>query len=60
MEDDSPGAQDGRSFWSGIRALIFGDNGQITAATAAANPFINSTKRRFNDRMQGNLEKGDE
>jgi CBS domain containing-hemolysin-like protein len=30
MEDDSPGVQDGRTFWSGIRALIFGDNGEAT------------------------------
>src|SRR3954470_10628354 len=30
MEDDSPGTQDGRTFWSGIRALIFGDNGEAT------------------------------
>ena len=30
MEDDSRGVQDGRSFWSGIRALIFGDNGEAT------------------------------
>src|SRR4051812_3978886 len=30
MEDDSRGARDGRTFWSGIRALIFGDNGEST------------------------------
>jgi CBS domain containing-hemolysin-like protein len=30
MEDDSRGVQDGRTFWSGIRALIFGDNGEAT------------------------------
>jgi CBS domain containing-hemolysin-like protein len=30
MEDDSRGVQDGRTFWSGIRALIFGDNGEST------------------------------
>jgi CBS domain containing-hemolysin-like protein len=30
MEDDSPGAQNGRTFWSGLRALIFGDNGEAT------------------------------
>ena len=30
MEDDSPGNQDGRTFWSGVRALIFGDNGEAT------------------------------
>jgi CBS domain containing-hemolysin-like protein len=30
MEDDSPGAPEGRTFWSGIRALIFGANGEAT------------------------------
>jgi CBS domain containing-hemolysin-like protein len=30
MEDDSPGAPEGRTFWSGVRALIFGDNGEAT------------------------------
>ena len=30
MEDDSRGVQDGRTFWSGIRTLIFGDNGEST------------------------------
>ena len=30
MEGDSPGVQEGRTFWSGIRALIFGDNGEST------------------------------
>jgi len=30
MEDDSRRAPDGRTFWSGIRALIFGDNGEST------------------------------
>src|SRR6185436_2225999 len=30
MEDDSRGVQDGRTFWSGVRALIFGDNGEAT------------------------------
>src|SRR3954471_22311268 len=30
MEDDSRGVQEGRTFWSGIRALIFGDNGEAT------------------------------
>ena len=30
MEDDSRGVQDGRTFWSGIRALIFGDDGEST------------------------------
>ena len=30
MGDDSRSVQDGRTFWSGIRALIFGDNGEAT------------------------------
>jgi CBS domain containing-hemolysin-like protein len=30
MEDDSPGAQTGRTIWSGLRSLIFGDNGEAT------------------------------
>src|SRR6201999_2029090 len=30
MEDDSRGVQEGRTFWSGIRALIFGDTGEST------------------------------
>jgi CBS domain containing-hemolysin-like protein len=30
MEDDSPGVQEGRTFWSGLRALIFGDGGEAT------------------------------
>ena len=30
MEEDSPGARDGRTFWSGIRSLIFGDTGEST------------------------------
>ncbi|HEV2867244.1 MAG TPA: hemolysin family protein [Allosphingosinicella sp.] len=31
MEDDSPGGRDdGRSFWSGLRALLFGDDNEAT------------------------------
>jgi len=30
MEEDSPGVRDGRTFWSGIRSLIFGDTGEST------------------------------
>jgi len=30
MEEDSTGARDGRTFWSGIRTLIFGDTGEST------------------------------
>ena len=31
MEDDSPGVQDeGRTFWSGLRALLFGDDNEAT------------------------------
>jgi CBS domain containing-hemolysin-like protein len=30
MEEDSPGVRDGRTFWSGIRGLIFGDTGEST------------------------------
>ena len=31
MEDDSPGVQEqGRTFWSGLRTLLFGDEGEST------------------------------
>ena len=30
MEDDSPGVQEGRTFWSGLRALVFGDAAEST------------------------------
>ena len=30
MEDDSPGTQNGRTLWSGLRSLIFGDGGEAT------------------------------
>src|SRR5215211_5826825 len=31
MEDDSPGVQEeGRTFWSGLRAFLFGDDNETT------------------------------
>ena len=31
MEDDSPGDRgNGRTFWSGLRALLFGDDSEAT------------------------------
>jgi CBS domain containing-hemolysin-like protein len=30
MEDDSPGTPNGRTIWSGLRSLIFGDSGEAT------------------------------
>jgi CBS domain containing-hemolysin-like protein len=30
MEDDSPGGQQGRSFWSGLTAMLFGDDSDST------------------------------